>query len=174
MMKSTLQIKQICKNIELVITDVDGVLTDGGRYYASEGEKLKKFHVRDGMAVNILLRNKIKTLILTKEKSTITKKWANDMNISEVFSGFTKKEEALKKILKKYGIPLKKISYIGDDVNDLSVLKQVGLAVTPKDASAEVKKAAHYTCKTKGGEGCLREVTDLILLSRSKSQVKWY
>ena len=87
------KIKRIAKKVDLLITDVDGVLTDGGRYYSDEGEKLKRFHVRDGMAVNILLRNKIKTIILTKEKSSITKKWAKVMNVTEVFSGFTEKEK---------------------------------------------------------------------------------
>ena len=89
------KIKRIAKKVDLLITDVDGVITDGGRYYSDEGEKLKRFHVRDGMAVTILLRNKIKTIILTKEKSSITKKWAKDMNVTEVFSGFTEKEKAL-------------------------------------------------------------------------------
>ena len=90
-MEKNLKIKQKCKNIKLLLTDVDGVLTDGGRYYSKEGEVLKKFHVVDGMGVNILLRNNIKTIILTKEKSMITKKWAKDMNISQVYSGFVKK-----------------------------------------------------------------------------------
>ena len=90
-MQKNLKIKQKCKKIKLLLTDVDGVLTDGGRYYSKEGEVLKKFHVRDGMGVNILLRNNIKTIILTKEKSMITKKWAKDMNISQVYGVLLKK-----------------------------------------------------------------------------------
>ena len=96
----TLQNTKKCKKIKLVLTDVDGVLTDGGRYYSKDGEILKKFHVKDGMGVNILLRNNIKTIILTKEKSAITKKWAKDMNIFEVYSGLTKKELVLEKFVK--------------------------------------------------------------------------
>ena len=77
-MQKNLKIKQKCKKIKLLLTDVDGVLTDGGRYYSKEGEVLKKFHVRDGMGVNILLRNNIRTVILTKEKSMITKNITED------------------------------------------------------------------------------------------------
>ena len=165
-MEKNLKIKQKCKNIKLLLTDVDGVLTDGGRYYSKEGEMLKKFHVVDGMGVNILLRNNIKTIILTKEKSMITKKWAKDMNISQVYGGFVKKEQALTQICKKYKISLKEIAFIGDDVNDLEVLKKVGFSAVPNDAMIQVKKIADYRCKASGGKGCFREIADLILLSK--------
>ena len=165
-MQKNLKIKQKCKKVKLLITDVDGVLTDGGRYYSKEGEVLKKFHVRDGMGVNILLRNNIRTVILTKEKSMITKKWAKDMNISQVYSGFTKKERALTQICKKYKVSLKEIAFIGDDVNDLEVLKKVAFSAVPNDAVIQVKKIADYICKASGGKGCFREISDLILLSK--------
>ena len=80
-------IKSKCKKIKLVLTDVDGVLTDGGRYYSEKGEIVKRFHVRDGMGINILLRNGIKTAIITKENSKIVKKWAKEMNVSKTYSG---------------------------------------------------------------------------------------
>ena len=165
-MQKNLKIKQKCKKIKLLLTDVDGVLTDGGRYYSKEGEVLKKFHVRDGMGVNILLRNNIKTIILTKEKSMITKKWAKDMNISQVYSGFTKKELALTQICKKYKVSLKEIAFIGDDTNDLEALKKVAFSAVPNDAVVQVKKIADYICKASGGKGCFREISDLILLSK--------
>ena len=165
-MQKNLKIKQKCKKVKLLITDVDGVLTDGGRYYSKEGEVLKKFHVRDGMGVNILLRNNIKTIILTKEKSMITKKWAKDMNISQVYSGFTKKELALTQICKKYKVSLKEIAFIGDDTNDIEALKKVAFSAVPNDAVVQVKKIADYICKASGGKGCFREISDLILLSK--------
>ena len=165
-MQKNLKIKQKCKKIKLLLTDVDGVLTDGGRYYSKEGEVLKKFHVRDGMGVNILLRNNIRTVILTKEKSMITKKWAKDMNISQVYSGFTKKELALTQICKKYKVSLKEIAFIGDDTNDLEALKKVAFSAVPNDAVVQVKKIADYICKASGGKGCFREISDLILLSK--------
>ena len=165
-MQKNLKIKQKCKKIKLLLTDVDGVLTDGGRYYSKEGEVLKKFHVRDGMGVNILLRNNIRSVILTKEKSMITKKWAKDMNISQVYSGFTKKERALTQICKKYKVSLKEIAFIGDDTNDLEALKKVAFSAVPNDAVIQVKKIADYICKASGGKGCFREISDLILLSK--------
>ena len=95
-MQKNLKIKQKCKKIKLLLTDVDGVLTDGGRYYSKEGEVLKKFHARDGMGVNILRRNKIPTIIVTKEKTTIVRKWATKMNVCLVLDGVTKKEAIIK------------------------------------------------------------------------------
>ena len=90
--------KNKCKKIKVILTDVDGVLTDGGRYYSEKGEMLKKYHVRDGMGVNLLLRNGIMTIIVTKENSKITKKWAKEMNITKIISGSLKKEHELSKI----------------------------------------------------------------------------
>ena len=88
-----------CKKIRILLTDVDGVLTDGGMYYSNKGEVLKKFHARDGMGVNILRRNKIPTVIVTKEKTGIIRKWAKTMNIRLVLDGIIKKELVLKIIL---------------------------------------------------------------------------
>ena len=173
-MRVNLKIKHKCKNIKLVVTDVDGVLTDGGLYYSKEGNVLKKFNVKDGMGVNTLLRNNIKTVILTKEKSMITRKWAKEMNISQVYEGFIKKELALIQICKKYNITLKNIAFIGDDVNDLEVLRKVGLSAVPNDSILQAKQLADYTCKASGGKGCFREFTDAILLAKFPSKTKWY
>jgi YrbI family 3-deoxy-D-manno-octulosonate 8-phosphate phosphatase len=173
-MNKNIQNTKKCKKIKLVLTDVDGVLTDAGRYYSKDGEILKKFHVRDGMGINILLRNNIKTIILTKEKSMITKKWAKDMNVFEVYSGLIKKEQVLTKICKKYKVNLDEIAFIGDDVNDVEVLKKVGFAVVPHDSVFQVKKIADFVCKSSGGKGCFREMSDLILLSKFSTKTKWY
>ena len=81
------EIRNKCKKVKIVLTDVDGVLNDGGRYYSEKGEVLRKFHVRDGMGINLLLRNDIKTIIVTKENSKIVKYWAKAMNVSRVYSG---------------------------------------------------------------------------------------
>ena len=89
--KSKSKIAKKSKAIKLVLTDVDGVLTDGGRYYSEKGEYIKKFHVRDGMGINLLLRNKIKTVIITKERSKIVRKWAKEMNVTAVYEGAAKK-----------------------------------------------------------------------------------
>ena len=163
-----------CKKILLIITDVDGVLTDGGRYYSEQGEIMKKFHVRDGMGVNILLRNGINTAILTKENSKIVTKWAKDMNVSKVYSGKNNKENELPKICKFYNLTPDQIAYIGDDVNDLSLMKQVGFSATPNDGISDAKKCADYVCKVNGGKGAFREIVDLILSLKFKNNINWY
>ena len=156
-------IKNKCKNIKIILTDVDGVLTDGGRYYSDKGEILKKFHVRDGMGINILLRNGIKTIIVTKENSKITKKWAKEMNITKVISGSLKKENELSKVCKKFKVTKNQVAYIGDDVNDLLLLETVGFSAAPNDADNMIKKHVDYVCLKGGGDGAFREISDMIL-----------
>jgi len=168
------QINSKCKKIKLVLTDVDGVLTDGGRYFSEQGEILKKFHVRDGMGVNILLRNGIKTAIVTKENSKIVKKWAREMNVSKVYSGVIKKERKLTKIKNDYGLKSDQIAYIGDDVNDIDLFKKIGFSACPLNGVILAKKNVDYVCKLNGGEGAFREVIDLILSKKFSNKTKWY
>ena len=172
--RRTKEITEKCKKIKLIITDVDGVLTDGGRYYSDKGEIIKKFHTHDGMGVNLLLRNKIPTIILTKEKSIITKKWAKDMNVSFVVWGAIKKELEIPKIEKKFGVKKSEIAFIGDDVNDVSVMEKVGFAVCPSDANPNVLPFVDFISTKKGGEGCFRDTVDLILSVKFPSRKKWY
>ena len=92
------------KKIKLIATDVDGVLTDGGMYYSSKGDVLKKFHARDGMAVSILKKNTIPTVIITKERNQIVKKWSSKMNIDKLFDGVKNKENIIPKLCKSYNL----------------------------------------------------------------------
>ena len=107
-MKNTKSIK----NLKILLTDVDCVLTDGGMYYTSDGDIMKKFHTRDGMGVNLLKRNGIPTIIVTKEKTPIVKKWAEKMNIEHVYDNVQKKEDILKIITKKYGVDNNHIDFV--------------------------------------------------------------
>jgi len=163
-----------CKKIKLVLTDVDGVLTDGGRYYSDKGEIIKKFHVRDGMGINLLLRKKIKTAIISKENSNIVKKWAKDMNVSKLYLGITHKEKKLSDICKNFSLTENEVAFIGDDVNDLELLSSVGLSATPKDGIIHAKKIVDYTCNLKGGNGAFREFSDLILSFQFPKKTIWY
>ena len=167
-------LKNKCKKIKLVLTDVDGVLTDGGRYYSEKGEIMKKFHVRDGMGINILLRNGISTVIVTKENSKIVKKWAKEMNVSKTYSGIKNKEKELEKICKFYKILPDEVAFIGDDVNDIELMKKVGFSVTPSDGILQAKKIANYVCTTSGGNGALREMIDLILKEKFADKTNFY
>ena len=156
-------VKKKRSKIKLVITDVDGVLTDGGMYYSKNGEILKKFNTRDGMGVELLRNNKIPVVIITGEKSQIVLNRAKKLLIKDVFIGIKKKELLLPKICKKYKIKKNNVVYIGDDINDLNIMQQVGFSASPKDGISIVKKKSNYVCKVKGGEGVLREVADMII-----------
>ena len=160
------KILEKCKLINLVITDVDGVLTDGGMYYSEKGEILKRFNAKDGMGVEILLQYKIKTILLTRENSNIAKKRGNKIKTAATYIGILNKKSQLKKISKKFKVPLTRIAYIGDDLNDLEIMKLVGFTATPADGIKDLQKIADYVCKNNGGHGAFREIVDLIVLSR--------
>ncbi len=162
------------KKIKFVATDVDGVLTDGGMYYSAKGDIMKKFNAQDGMGVSILKRNGIPTAIITKEKNEIILKWASKMNIVKLFEGVTKKENIIPKICKLYKISEENIGYIGDDVNDLEILKRVGFSACPKDANQQVSKIVNYKCRNLGGNGAFRELCDLIITKKFGEKKKLY
>ena len=163
---SSSDLKKKCALIKLVITDVDGVLTDGGMYYSNKGDIMKKFHARDGMGVTLLRRQKIPTIIITKEKTKMVKEWSKKMSIDYLYDGIQNKASLLPKILRKYKIQTKNIAFIGDDVNDIELLQKVGLSVTPNDGIDEIKKISDYICKNNGGNAVFRELSDLILSSK--------
>ena len=156
-----------CKKIKLILTDVDGVLTDGCMYYSSSGEELKKFHTRDGMAVELLLQKNIKTIIITREKSKIVISRAKKINVFKVYSGIKQKDKILNQICTKFKVTPNEIVFIGDDINDEKIMKLVGLSFAPSDATQTTKNIADIITNARGGQGVLREVTDEILLSQS-------
>ena len=157
-----------------MLTDVDGVLTDGGMYYTDKGEVMKKFHTRDGMGMALLKKNNISTIIITKEKTKIVISRAKKLPVNETYVGIKKKESLLPKICKKYKIEKNNVAYIGDDVNDLEIMKHVGFSISPKDGIKLAKEIADYVCAVKGGEGVFREVADLILEIQHPKKKDWY
>lgn len=154
------------KKIKLVLTDVDGVLTDGGMYYTTQGDIMKKFHTRDGMGVTLLRKYNIPTILITKEKTKMVKQWAAKMKVEKLYDGIIKKNMILDKVCNAFNLKSDEIAYIGDDVNDVPLLKVVCLAVTPNDGTKEAKSVSHYICNLKGGEGAFREFADLIISTR--------
>ena len=157
------QIEGKLKKIKLVITDVDGVLTDGGMYYNQDGECMKKFNTKDSMGMELLLQNGIKTVLVTRENSKIVQERVKKIKIVDLFSGILKKEDLLPELLQKYEVDKDEIAYIGDDVNDLEIMKSVGFSATPSDGNTIVKDIANHICKTLGGKGVFREISDLII-----------
>lgn len=150
-------------DIKIVLTDVDGVLTDGGMYYNEKGDIMKKFHARDGMGVTLLRNKGIHTIIVTKENTLIVKQWAKNMKIEKLLDGILQKELILEQICNEYRITPKQIVFIGDDVNDIELMKKVGFSASPNDASEQTKLVCNYICRNNGGHGAFRELADLIL-----------
>ena len=159
-------IRTKAKKIRMLITDVDCVLTDGGMYYTENGDIMKKFHTRDGMGVTLLKKKNISTIIITKEKTKFVKQWAKNMKIEKLYDGIQKKEDLVNEICDHYNLKPEELAYIGDDVNDIVLLKKVGLSATPANGISEVKKICDYICALKGGEGAFRELADLVLQTK--------
>lgn len=162
------------KKIEILLTDVDCVLTDCGMYYDKRGDSMKKFHTRDGMAVTLLRKKSIPTIIVTKEKTIIVRKWAKRMKVYKTYDGIVDKVSILSKICKTFNVKSEQVAYIGDDVNDLELLKSVGFSAVPNDAISEAKIIADYICKTNGGNGVLREIADLVISAKFGTRKKLY
>lgn len=150
--------------IKLVLTDCDGVLTDAGVYYGENGEVLKKFNIRDGMGV-ARLRDLfgVETGIVTGETSPSVVARAAKLKITELHLGAHDKLALLAGILERKGLTAAEVAFIGDDVNDLAVLKVVGFSACPADALRQNKAIVDYCCDAKGGEGCFRELAELII-----------
>ena len=165
-MKMNLEILDKIKKIKLVITDVDGVLTDGGMYYSKDGDIMKRFHARDGMGVTLLRNVGIGTIILTKEKTEMVRRWSEKMSIHEILDGVNQKEKELENICKRNNVNPNEIAYIGDDINDKKILEKIGFSCTPNDGIKEIKDICDYICKNNGGHGAFRELADLVLSER--------
>jgi 3-deoxy-D-manno-octulosonate 8-phosphate phosphatase (KDO 8-P phosphatase) len=151
------------KKIKLLATDVDGVLTDAGMYYSDNGDEMKKFNTRDGMGMTLLREQGIKVAIITREDSHIVERRAMKLKITDVFQGSRDKVVSMEVLLKRHNLQWDEAAYIGDDVNDLGVLKRVGFSAAPADAAVQNKSVVHYITKKKGGEGCVRELCDMLL-----------
>jgi YrbI family 3-deoxy-D-manno-octulosonate 8-phosphate phosphatase len=163
--KETISKKNISrlKKIKVLLTDVDGVLTDGGMYYTEAGLIMKKFNAKDGMGVNLLRAAGIKTGIVSADKTPIAKKRAEVLKLDFILYGVENKLEAVKKIIKETNLLPENFAFIGDDVNDLEVLNFVGLSICPNDAATKVRNECHIIAPQNGGEGVFRYITDLII-----------
>jgi len=155
--------------VKLLLLDVDGVLTDGRIIYDSRGRDSKFFDVHDGLGVFCLHKAGIDTIIITAKGSRTISPRAKDMRVAEVFADVFPKTAVLDKIIKKYGIALDEICFVGDDLVDLSLMRKIGLPIAVANAAKEIKEAACYVTNRAGGRGAVREVAELIL----KSQGKW-
>ncbi len=157
-------LKSKAEKIKLIITDVDGVLTDTGIYYSPTGEALKRYSIRDGMGVERLRKYvDIETIIITGENSGTVKSRAEKLKITQVYLGVKDKEALLEEIKKKNQLSSENIAYIGDDSNDYDIMKLVGFTATPADGMSFIKEISDYVCEAKGGYGAFREFAELII-----------
>ena len=156
----------LLRKIRLFATDVDGVLTDAGMYYSESGDEWKKFNTRDGMGIKLLQKAGLITAIVTQERTRLVARRAEKLAIPEVHQGVTDKLSVIRDMARRHGISLGQIAYIGDDVNDIEALRSVGLSAAPADGLPQVVEIVDYVCRQKGGEGAVRELAELILLSR--------
>ncbi len=167
---ATATVRNKARNIRLLLTDVDGVLTDTGVYYSDKGEALKRFSIRDGMGVERLrLLVNVDTGIITGEKSASIKKRAEKLQIMELHQGIKEKVGLLDEIAARTSLSRQQIAYIGDDMNDIEIINAVGLSACPGDAFPLVKKAADFICRAHGGHGAFREFVEFIIDSKLSS-----
>lgn len=158
-------LKEKIDKIKLLVVDVDGVMTDGGMYFAESGEQLKKFNTKDGMGIIHLTKNNFQVAIISSGfKGEAIAKRAEMLGIQNCTVGRTPKIETLTKLCKDFGIGLENVAMIGDDINDLEVMRKIGLSACPKDAINKIKSNSTIILNKNGGEGCVREFIDEYLL----------
>lgn len=150
--------------IELLLTDCDGVLTDGGIFYSELGGELKRFSLRDGMGLERLRKIAgVDVGIISGEDSTSLMYRANKLNVKELHLAVKEKERVLIKILERKNLDTSQVAYIGDDYNDLEIMKLAGLSACPYDALPDISAIADYVCSCPGGHGAFREFAELII-----------
>ena len=158
--------KDILNNIKLLVLDVDGVLTDSGMYYSEKGDECKKFSTKDGKGIELLHKSGIKTAIITLENTKIVEKRAEKLKIKYLYQGIFDKLKVVKEICKSENITLDEVAYIGDDLGDYEAMNSIGYSFCPVDAIDTIKKISDTILLKNGGEGCVREVCELILAQR--------
>ncbi|TDU28927.1 N-acylneuraminate cytidylyltransferase [Panacagrimonas perspica] len=152
----------VSRDIRMIVVDVDGTFTDGGMYYDANGEALKKFSTRDAKGLLLLQEAGVRICIVTAENSAVVHARMRKLKFQDYFPGVTDKPIWLAEAQQRWQLNLEQIAYIGDDVNDLACLSIVGLSACPADAVPEVRDAVKYICTAEGGDGAVREFSDMI------------
>ena len=151
------------KNIKCLLTDCDGVLTDGAMYYTENGDEIKKFSTHDGMGFKLLKEKGFITGIITGENVQLVKRRFEKLGLDELYMGVSDKLKVLDEICEKYDLKYDEIAYVGDDINDLPIINKVGFSCSVNNAIDCVKKRVDYVTTKDGGDGAIREVADLLL-----------
>lgn len=166
---TTAEIKKRARRVRAIVSDVDGVLTDGGILYGAEKLEIKRFHVRDGLGIKLARLAGLKVFLVSGRSSAALRRRSRETGVDRLWQGCVDKRKILDIIKERYGINPREICYLGDDLPDLPLLSRVGLSVAVADAAGELRGKAEIVTKKRGGEGALREVVEIIL----KAQGKW-
>jgi 3-deoxy-D-manno-octulosonate 8-phosphate phosphatase (KDO 8-P phosphatase) len=174
-MKKKMTKKQLLKHaskIKLILTDVDGVLTDTGVYYSEQGELMKRFSIRDGMGVERLRKYAdVETGIVTGEATEIVRARAEKLKIQEIHLGANYKDRVYQEILVRRNLKSEEVAFIGDDSNDVTIMKLAGLTACPKDATKFAKEIADVIVDSKGGYGAFRDFAEIIIEAKTKKKL---
>lgn len=154
--------------ITCILSDVDGVMTDGRITYDDQGRETKCFHVKDGMAIKAWMRSGFHFGILTARKSTIVERRANELGIQQVKQGFENKWPAAQEMMAEMGVKPSQVCYIGDDLPDIPVMRSVALAVTPADGAQDVRSLSHWILRKDGGNAAIRELVERLLRAKCR------
>ncbi len=157
---------EAARDLEWILCDVDGVLTDGSLYYGRDGEEFKRFDVKDGLALKLAQRDGLKVGLLSGRASAALSRRAEELGLDEVISGRQDKAVALGEFLERHGTLPARLAFIGDDLPDLPVLRAVTLSFAPADAAPEVRAAVRCVLKRPGGHGTVREMVEWLLRAR--------
>ena len=164
----TNDLKAKIAKIKLLVIDVDGVMTDGGMYFTESGDQFKKFNTKDGMAIIHLTKSNFQVAIISSGfKGEAVTKRAEMLGIQNCTVSRAPKIETLTRLCEEQGISLENVAMIGDDINDLEVMQNIGFSACPRDAVNRIKKNSTIILNKKGGEGCVREFIDEYLLETS-------
>lgn len=159
------------KKIKCVICDVDGVLTDGLIYLDNHGNELKAFHIQDGMGLKLLMSAGIQVAVITTSRNAVIDHRMQQLGISHYYKGQVDKRDAFDQLKSTLGLADEEFAYIGDDLPDLPIIKQVGLGVAVANAVTAVKEFAVWVTNQSGGNGAVRELSDLILNAQEKQDI---
>ena len=154
-------------NIRLLVMDVDGVMTNGKITYTSDGQELKSFNIKDGLGIKRAQASGIETAIITGRTSPVVERRARELGIAHLVQGREDKLAALSDLVDQMNLSLDQVAYIGDDVPDLTAIESVRLGACPADADTEVKSKANWVSTRAGGDGCVRELCDLLVSHKS-------
>jgi 3-deoxy-D-manno-octulosonate 8-phosphate phosphatase (KDO 8-P phosphatase) len=149
--------------VKIFLTDMDGTLTDGGKYLNAKGEEIKKFNVPDGMGLVMLAKMGIQTGIVTSEASGLVNVRGEQLKMTHIITGANNKLKLVEELSKKTGVSIDQIAFIGDDINDYDLLQKVGFAACPADSQDLIKAIPRIRCmRSKGGEGAVREFINIL------------